>query len=1144
MKSRDLDEFIAFLRENERWLMKRTMKYAKAQEYTKYTSTLLEAWRISIVGLTDSLALMMQNSTDIPELTPDEHYDDDPACAFGVKEARLHRSRGVNLAMFFTLFKYYRQSYLELLVESYPDSSHLEYLLAYTNRFFDRVESAYIIEWSGRDAEEQIHELAEMNRRQANEKNRYLTIFDSIDSASMVISTTGVIENYNLRAGKLFFQDEKIGRYYYSEPKRLHLKEVYPKLYTYLQSDDEEPLQWRHDKKVYSVTIKSLHDISKKNEGWVLLFSDITEIEASERYFRQLYEDAPIAYQSLDKDGVLVRVNKKWLEELGYKNEEVIGRRFEEFLIADHRLRSTKSFSSFIEAGHINGIEYEMICKDGEHIIVVFSGKNVTDDPEMVFRTHCVFTNITSQKQLEKRLLYEEQYLSAIFEAVPNIMMTTDGEDIDRANENMLRLLGYPSLDMFKEEHRCICELFVKEEGYLQKQMGDLTWIEHVVQNPTIVHKAKITLDDKDRTYVVSVSVLLLDKRSRYITTLTDVTEIELILERHEYAMVGANDGIWDWDIPKNTIYFSPRWRSMLGLDEKTIGNTFAEFEALVHPDDMVNIMQKVRAHLEGGVPYVTMMRMRHRDGRWLWILARGKVVEWTMDGIPLRMVGTHTDITEVKEKEAKIEELRTLLKNILDSVENLIFVKDKDFRYIECNPAFERFMGRTREELIGKSDYEFFDKEVADFFRGKDKEMFSEGNTRSNFEWVTYPDGHEVYLLTVKAPLRDDKEEIIGLVGNSVDLTEQYRDQQEIAKFKQILEKSPVSIIITDVEGNIEYVNPWFTHVSGYSPEEAIGKTPRILKCDRHPESDYQELWNEITHDRVWSGTFLNIKKSGEEFWEAAIIVPVFDDEGQIVNYIGIQQEITEQVQLREELKDQEKIMIAQSRHAAMGEMVSMIAHQWRQPITVISMGANNILADIDLNQIDAEEFKVQARGILNQTQHLSKTIDDFRDFFRPDKEIEEVRVKDVLEEAYKIIGKSLEHSAVTYHVSHESVQTIKTYSRELLQVYINLLKNAKEALVDHREDERKIEVSIRDEDDLVITKVCDNGSGIEEAIIDRVFEPYFSTKDAQTGTGLGLYMSKTIVEKHLHGKIEVKNTQDGVCFIISLPLVWRSDR
>ena len=244
---------------------------------------------------------------------------------------------------------------------------------------------------------------------------------------------------------------------------------------------------------------------------------------------------------------------------------------------------------------------------------------------------------------------------------------------------------------------------------------------------------------------------------------------------------------------------------------------------------------------------------------------------------------------------------------------------------------------------------------------------------------------------------------------------------------------------------------------------------------------------------------------------------------------------------QLENELVEQEEIMIAQSRHVAMGEMIGMIAHQWRQPLTVIAMSANNIIVDIELEEVNEESFKNEAQNILHQTEHLSKTIDDFKNFFRPNREKEMVKVEDIVFEAESIIGKSIENNDITLSIEHDTTAPIAIYSREFLQVIINLLNNSKEALIDNTKENRSIHVEIKDTRDFIVTTICDNGGGIDEKIMKKIFEPYFSTKDKLTGTGLGLYISKNIIEKHLGGTIRVRNTQDGACFKLDIPKQYK---
>jgi len=362
---------------------------------------------------------------------------------------------------------------------------------------------------------------------------------------------------------------------------------------------------------------------------------------------------------------------------------------------------------------------------------------------------------------------------------------------------------------------------------------------------------------------------------------------------------------------------------------------------------------------------------------------------------------------------------------------------------------------------------------------------------------------------------------------------------QRKINKLKIAVEQAPVSIVITDIDGNIEYVNPWFCKITGYSFEEALGQNPRILQTGYTSQEAYEELWKEITHDEIWRGKFKNKKKNGDEYWEEAVIAPLEDENGNIINFIGVKQDKTQEIVLNEQLKTQEDIMIAQSRQAAMGEMLSMIAHQWRQPISVIAMGANNMIADIELDEINPEEFKSDAQDIIKQTQYLSKTIDDFRNFFRPNsKQMESIYLDEVIENALKLIGKSLENHDIRVKKDFtQQTYRLYTYPRELLQVFLNIFTNAKDAFDERAIEKRVITISVKEVDDTIILCLEDNAGGIDEAILSRIFEPYFSTKDVKNGTGLGLYMSKTIVEKHLQGVIKAYNKNEGACFEIELP-------
>ncbi|MES9972365.1 MAG: ATP-binding protein [Candidatus Thiodiazotropha sp.] len=278
----DRDVLIDLLRNSEDRLIDLILLYATQEGYTRYTSTLKEAWRLSIEGLSKAIIEVVERSDMVPELSPDEDYAKDPATQFGVIEAQRHRGRGVNLSMFLGLMKYYRQSYLDLLTESggfdYPESAEL-----LVRRFFDRTELAYCDEWAGTDAEAQIMVLSRNNLRLASEKNKYLTLFESLSSPVILCDENGKVDNYNNAAGRLLLGCDTPGSRYYAE----HRNDLEPPgLRHELGKMKQKGLDhWELEKRyttpegdrTFAVRIERMLDVSQMFSGYTIIFNDITE---------------------------------------------------------------------------------------------------------------------------------------------------------------------------------------------------------------------------------------------------------------------------------------------------------------------------------------------------------------------------------------------------------------------------------------------------------------------------------------------------------------------------------------------------------------------------------------------------------------------------------------------------------------------------------------------------------------------------------------------------------------------------------------------------------------------------------------------------------------------------------------------------
>ncbi len=236
------------------------------------------------------------------------------------------------------------------------------------------------------------------------------------------------------------------------------------------------------------------------------------------------------------------------------------------------------------------------------------------------------------------------------------------------------------------------------------------------------------------------------------------------------------------------------------------------------------------------------------------------------------------------------------------------------------------------------------------------------------------------------------------------------------------------------------------------------------------------------------------------------------------------------------QEIKEKDKLLISQSRLVAMSEMTTMIAHHWRQPLAIIAMALNNILMDIELGSLNEESVKNDSHDILDQTSYLSKIIDEFSGFIRSNKEKEFFSVNDVLIDSLSMLSKSLEINNIEIILDIQDNTKINIYSKELLQVFLSIITNASEALLKNRQKNRYIKIGIIKENETIITKFSNNGGNIESENLIKIFEPYFSTKYEKNNIGLGLYVSKLILQKDMNGSIKVKNIQDGVCFSVEI--------
>jgi len=397
------------------------------------------------------------------------------------------------------------------------------------------------------------------------------------------------------------------------------------------------------------------------------------------------------------------------------------------------------------------------------------------------------------------------------------------------------------------------------------------------------------------------------------------------------------------------------------------------------------------------------------------------------------------------------------------------------------------------------------------------------------------------------------------------------------LKQYKEAIEKSNI-ISKTDVKGIITFVNDEFCKISGYSQEELIGSNHNIVRHPDVPESKFKLLWDTITAKKTYKGTVKNLAKNGATFYVNTTVIPILDEVDNIVEFVAIRYDVTKEVFYKDELlrreielqelnatlekrvqektkelkelnatlhsrvkkeiaKNEEKrqVMFAQSRLASLGEMLANIAHQWRQPLTELNLTIFNMKkAAFNDERDEVKKLYGESKYII---KNMSKTIENFTNFFKPDKAKERFNVSESINEAISLLQKLISDEMLSVKTNLENVKVLGI-SNELTQVIINLIKNSSDAFVQNSILIREINISLKEEKGEAVIDVQDNAGGIKQKNAYKVFEPYFTTKHASQGTGLGLFMSKMICEKGMYGSLDVKSKKNITTFTIKIPI------
>lgn len=371
--------------------------------------------------------------------------------------------------------------------------------------------------------------------------------------------------------------------------------------------------------------------------------------------------------------------------------------------------------------------------------------------------------------------------------------------------------------------------------------------------------------------------------------------------------------------------------------------------------------------------------------------------------------------------------------------------------------------------------------------------------------------------------------------------IIKQLRDSEK--RFRSTFEQMAVGVSHNSLDGKFIRINKKFCEIVGYSQKEMLLKTFQEITYPNDLNKDLDNVKKILSAEiETYSMEKRYFHKNGDIIW-INLTVSLVSRDFKPDYFIAVVEDITDKKRVENELHEKEEMMIAQSRQSAMGDMISMIAHQWRQPLSTIGMSANNMIFDINIKELKEEVFLEHLSVINREVGYLSKTIDDFRNFFKPNREMEFTTFSTLFSKIDEIIGKSLQNHEIELNLNSKDEIEFYTYPNEVIQVLLNIINNSKEAIIDRGIKDSYIKIDGYLKDGVIYIDICDNAGGIKDECRDKIFNPYFTTKD-ENGTGLGLYMSKVIIEKHLSGNLKFKNYNNGVCFKISFKYLPREKK
>jgi len=480
----------------------------------------------------------------------------------------------------------------------------------------------------------------------------------------------------------------------------------------------------------------------------------------------------------------------------------------------------------------------------------------------------------------------------------------------------------------------------------------------------------------------------------------------------------------------------------------------------------------------------------------------------------------------------------KDVVRSLTDQLPIGIYRTTKDGKILYANPALANMLEYTSEEIYNVTVNDLYpDKNV----RETELETFDKNKARTSTKeiFLKTKTGKIIVVKDTVNIIRDRKGNIRYFDGVLEDITAQKKAEREILQLMAAIKQSPVSIVITDLKGNIEYVNPKFTDVTGYTYEEAVGKNPNILKTEHTKSEDYKDMWEMISAGKTWRGEFLNKRKDGSMYWELASISPIIDDNGKIIKYVAVKEDITARKATEDALIISEKEL--KEANATKNMFFSIIAHDLKGPLGSF-LQLLQLFKD-NFNEIGNEEKLDYLNILIGLSNKTNNLLEDLLLWSRiqmntVDFSAQKVNLIELAQVAIDQLIQKAKEKNIKIEVEISKKLQVNVNSNSVITIIRNILSNA--IKFSHPESTVKINAHLKEKD--AIIAIQDTGLGIPEENIDKLFkiETAFSTygTNKEKGTGLGLILCKELIQKN-SGKIWLHTKEgEGTIIYFSLPM------